>query len=221
MLDKLRYMRGREPLPGYDALSVEEIVAALEEADLATIKKVRGYERKFANRSEVLEEVVRVHHRRQATEPASAAPSLPADQRENPLERFGRSPAGERSAMTMTEFPNLSAELTESLSSLWTRYAGKRPSNGRTEIRGNVVTCVLADAVGDFNKSMIAPQTGDTVRGVGKLTPAAYKRDAVAAVVEGDAPARRLVPEQPRPRHGRRHRDLHPGAVALTRSAPR
>lgn len=83
----------------------------------------------------------------------------------------------------MTSYPTLSAELTESLASLWTSYAGKRPSNGRTEIRGNVVTCVLADAVGDFNKSMVAPQTGDTVRGVGKLTPAAYKRDAVAAVV--------------------------------------
>src|SRR5688572_32202468 len=50
VLDKLRYMRGREPLPGYDAFSVEEIVASLAEADLATIKKVRGYERKFANR---------------------------------------------------------------------------------------------------------------------------------------------------------------------------
>jgi hypothetical protein len=75
VLDKLRYLRGREPLPGYDALDVEEIVAALEEADLATIKKVRGYERKFANRSEVLKEVVRVHRRRQATRPASAAPS--------------------------------------------------------------------------------------------------------------------------------------------------
>jgi hypothetical protein len=74
VLNKLRYMRGREPLPGYDALSVEEILAALEEADLATIKKVRGYERKFANRAQVLEEVVRVHRRRQATEPASAAP---------------------------------------------------------------------------------------------------------------------------------------------------
>jgi hypothetical protein len=74
VLDKLRYMRGREPLPGYDALDVEEIVAALEEADLATIKKVRGYERKFANRSEVLEAVLRVHRRRQATQPASAAP---------------------------------------------------------------------------------------------------------------------------------------------------
>jgi hypothetical protein len=77
----------------------------------------------------------------------------------------------------------LPAELTEALVSLWTQYAGKPPSRGRTEIRGNVVTCVLVDAVGDYNRSMIAPQTGDTVRGVGKLTPAAYKRDAVAAVV--------------------------------------
>jgi len=83
----------------------------------------------------------------------------------------------------MTDGPNLSAELTRSLTSLWTRYAGKRPTNGRTEIRGNIVTCQLTDAVGDFNKSMINPQAHDTVRGVGKLTLADYKRDAVAAVV--------------------------------------
>jgi hypothetical protein len=75
VLNKLRYMRGREPLPGYDALDVDEIVAALGEADLATIKKVRAYERKFANRPEVLEEVVRVHNRRQAGQPKSATPS--------------------------------------------------------------------------------------------------------------------------------------------------
>ena len=42
---------------------------------------------------------------------------------------------------------------------------------------------MLVDAVNDFNQSMIAPQTRDTVRGVGRLTPAAYKREAVAAVV--------------------------------------
>jgi hypothetical protein len=75
VLDKLRWMRGREPLPEYDALSVEEIETALEDADLATIKKVRAYERKFANRRDVLETVVRVHSRLQAAEPASAAPS--------------------------------------------------------------------------------------------------------------------------------------------------
>jgi len=89
-----------------------------------------------------------------------------------------------------TAFPNLSAELTKSLSSLWTRYAGERPTNVRTEIRGNVVTCQMIDAVGDFNKrmiapqsGMIAPQSGDTVAGVGKPTLAQYKRDAVATVV--------------------------------------
>ena len=75
VLDKLRWMRGREPLPGYDALDVEAIVTALGDADLATIKKVRAYERKFANRPAVLDEVVRVHHRSLADRPASAKPS--------------------------------------------------------------------------------------------------------------------------------------------------
>ncbi len=60
VLDKLRYMRGSEPMPGYDALSAEEVGSALERADLATIKKVRGYERKFANRPNVLDAVARV-----------------------------------------------------------------------------------------------------------------------------------------------------------------
>ena len=75
VLDKLRYMRGREPLPGYDALSVEEAVAALQEADLTTTKRIRDYERKFANRSRVSEEAVRVHRLRQASQPPSAAPT--------------------------------------------------------------------------------------------------------------------------------------------------
>ena len=91
VLDKLRYMRGREPLPGYDALSVEEIVSALQEADLATISNVRGYERKFANRPDVLEEVIRVHHRRLATQPASSAPAY------QPISaKSGASPGGDR-----------------------------------------------------------------------------------------------------------------------------
>lgn len=72
VLDKLRYMRGREPLAGYDALSAEEVVTALEEADMTTIKGVRSYERKFANRGSVLEEVVRVHHRRLAAQKEEA-----------------------------------------------------------------------------------------------------------------------------------------------------
>ncbi len=78
---------------------------------------------------------------------------------------------------------SLSARIGGALGSLWSEYAEDRPSEVRTEIRGNVVTCRLIDAVGVFNRSMIGPQTHDTVRGVGKLTPADYKRDAVAAVV--------------------------------------
>jgi hypothetical protein len=75
VLDKLRYMRQGEPLPGYDALSVEEIHAALEEADMETIKDVRSYERKFAGRREVLEAVVRVHTQRREAQPAAAVPA--------------------------------------------------------------------------------------------------------------------------------------------------
>ena len=75
VLDKLRYMRGSEPLPGYDALSTEEIVEALEPADPAMIQRVRGYERKFANRPAVLAAVVEAHHRAVADQPTSSAPA--------------------------------------------------------------------------------------------------------------------------------------------------
>ena len=75
VLNKLRYLRGSEPLPGYDAMSVEEILAALKEADMTTIKKVRGYERKFGNRREVVDEVVRVHRARREAAPARAPPA--------------------------------------------------------------------------------------------------------------------------------------------------
>jgi hypothetical protein len=88
--------------------------------------------------------------------------------------------------MTDARRTRLPASLPDRISgafgSLWTKYAAEEPSAVRTEIHGNVVTCRLVDAVGVFNRSMIAPQTRDTVRGVGKLTAADYKRDAVAAV---------------------------------------
>lgn len=77
----------------------------------------------------------------------------------------------------------LPTEITTSLVSLWTQYAGKPPTNARTEIHGNVVTCVLVDAVDDFNRRMIASQAGNAGPGTASLTPATYKRDARAAVV--------------------------------------
>ena len=60
VLAKLRYMRMHEPLPGYDALSPEEIAEALAGADAETIKGVRDYERKFGNRPQVMDEAARL-----------------------------------------------------------------------------------------------------------------------------------------------------------------
>jgi hypothetical protein len=59
VLDKLRYMRGSEPLPGYDELTTEQIATALAGADSETVKAVREYERKFQHRRSVLDEAAR------------------------------------------------------------------------------------------------------------------------------------------------------------------
>jgi hypothetical protein len=60
VLNQLRWLRGREPLPGYDALESDEIVRALADADAATVKAVRSYERHHRDRREVRAEVARV-----------------------------------------------------------------------------------------------------------------------------------------------------------------
>jgi uncharacterized protein YbcI len=90
--------------------------------------------------------------------------------------------------MTGTGRSRLPASLSDRISgafgSIWIEYAKKRPSAVRTEIRGNVVTCRLIDAVGVFNRSMSAPQTDEPVGGAQKLSLANYKKDAVAAVVK-------------------------------------
>jgi fatty-acid desaturase len=58
VLAKLRYLRGSEPLPRYDALDADEVVTAVESADLHTITLVREYEMKFHRRDEVLTALV-------------------------------------------------------------------------------------------------------------------------------------------------------------------
>lgn len=73
VLNKLRYMRGDEPMPGYDDLPSEEIVSALSKADMTMIKRVRTYERKFANRRDIEDEITRVFPLVQAKQSASAA----------------------------------------------------------------------------------------------------------------------------------------------------
>ena len=68
----------------------------------------------------------------------------------------------------------LGDEITTSLALLWTHYAGIAPT-GRTEIHGDVVTCTFVDAVENFNRNMISPQSEDAARDVGYLTSGAYK----------------------------------------------
>jgi hypothetical protein len=67
VLDKLRYLRGNEPLPEYDALDVKEISTALESADLETLRLVREYEMKFHRREEVLDELARIRRQRKTS----------------------------------------------------------------------------------------------------------------------------------------------------------
>jgi hypothetical protein len=57
VFDKLRYLRGKEPIQGYDDLSVDEILTVLAEGDTQTLQKTRLYERKFQRRPEVLEKI--------------------------------------------------------------------------------------------------------------------------------------------------------------------
>jgi hypothetical protein len=59
VLDKLRYMHDTEPLPGYDALTTEQIAEALADVDAETVRAVRDYERKFQHRHAVLDEAAR------------------------------------------------------------------------------------------------------------------------------------------------------------------
>jgi hypothetical protein len=88
--------------------------------------------------------------------------------------------ADPRTAGPSTVMP---AEITRSFTSLWTRYAGVEPSDVRTELRGDVVTCVLVDAVDAFDRGTTAPRPRDVTQGQASPTLAGYKLEAVDTVV--------------------------------------
>ena len=67
VLQRLRYLRGPEPLEGYDALEEDDVPAALRGADVKTLDGVRDYERKLRRRSLVLEEVAGARREWQST----------------------------------------------------------------------------------------------------------------------------------------------------------
>jgi hypothetical protein len=60
VLNRLRWLRGSEPLPDYDVLDSDEIIRALAASDATTVKAVRSYERRHRNRREVLSQATRV-----------------------------------------------------------------------------------------------------------------------------------------------------------------
>lgn len=77
---------------------------------------------------------------------------------------------------------SLSTKISAAVASVWTNYAdGDRPTDVRTEIRGDVVTCFLPDAVENFERGMAAMDSDDA-----QVTPprtrGAFRRDASAAV---------------------------------------
>jgi ferritin-like metal-binding protein YciE len=55
ILSRITSLRGDEPWPGYDELSVSEIRAVLDEGDEDRIRRVRSYERSHKNRTGVID----------------------------------------------------------------------------------------------------------------------------------------------------------------------
>ena len=87
VLTKLGYMREEEPLPGYDALPAEKVVAILTESNAEQVRTIRDYERKFRGRREISDAVARLLPK--------AKPSAREDQQE--VDRASRISAGHRS----------------------------------------------------------------------------------------------------------------------------
>ncbi len=54
ILDKIAKLTGEEPWPGYDEAGVEAITGALPDADAATARAVRNYERGHKDRAGVI-----------------------------------------------------------------------------------------------------------------------------------------------------------------------
>ena len=74
VLHKLRYLRGDEPVAGYDDLAPEDVPAALADADLVPLDLVRSYEQRLRARDRVLGDVEHLRQERRAADLAAARP---------------------------------------------------------------------------------------------------------------------------------------------------
>ena len=75
----------------------------------------------------------------------------------------------------------LSTQITRSFGLLWARYAGHAPSEVRTQLHGDVVTCVLVDAVDAFERRTTTDRNGADDPDA-KHTLADYKSEAVETI---------------------------------------
>ena len=73
ILNKLRYLRQREPLEGYDALEPNAIEEALAGSSTDTIKAVREYENKLKKRPTALQAIERALRTARGAQPDAAA----------------------------------------------------------------------------------------------------------------------------------------------------
>ena len=81
VLNKLRYLRQREPVPGYDALEPDAIGEALSAHGTETIKAAREYENKLRRRPTALKAIDRaLRASRGASATSSRAPAFDASQ---------------------------------------------------------------------------------------------------------------------------------------------
>jgi uncharacterized protein YbcI len=94
---------------------------------------------------------------------------------------------------TVDDELGLPAEISRSLTSVWNQYAGERPGDAATEVRGNRVKCVLSDGVNALNQRFTNAETEDdpSTENGRPQTRAAFRNDAIAAV--GRVTGRRVV----------------------------
>ncbi len=72
-------------------------------------------------------------------------------------------------------------DVSSSFASVWRNYAGERPADIETQIKGTHVTCVLKGASRQFDEGMAAA-AADHDGESRKLTAATFRSDAIHAV---------------------------------------
>jgi hypothetical protein len=93
VIDKLRYLRGREPVPGYDEMTPDQILERYADAEIPVLHDARGYEQKMRHRADVLEGFGDLRRARRAGDgsPAGEDPVAFVPDAGNPIARLAAS----------------------------------------------------------------------------------------------------------------------------------